>query len=387
MFTLALLDFLQTDVAVDVLTLLQAEALSDQNHLAWAVRLRKTFTVAQVGVLLETARLRQKAVAKFSTDAARMVFTADALEQASHPLVVRYGRTARFATLTDVCCGIGTDSMGFARAGVSVQGIDLDPIRVAMARWNSAALGLACTFDTGDATQPISTDGTIFFDPGRRENGRRLHHVEQYQPPLSTLRGWSAGEIIVKLSPAVDLAELAPYAGRLRFISVRGELKEALLTVSPTEISQREALVIADDDMSHLYQALAIPDAHSVSAPLAYLIEPDAAIIRAGLVQDIAYSVGAYQMDSQIAYLTSDQPVLHPAVRQWRILDWMPFHVKNLRAYLRQRGFGTITVKKRASPVTPEALIAQLKPQGANACVVVLTRYRDAPIMIVCAEA
>lgn len=385
MFTLALLDFLQTPPAQAVLAQLHAAALTEQNHLAWAARLRKTFSPEQASVLLETARLRRRAVTKFGEAAAQMVFTADALEQASHVSVVTHCRQARFSQVLDLCCGIGTDSLGFARQPATVEGVDLDAVRVAMARLNSAALGLPATFTVGDATAARGFDGTIFFDPARRDDGKRIYHVEQYQPPLSTLRQWQAPEIIVKLSPGVDLSELEAYPGRVSFISVNGDLKEALLTLAADETPQREALVIGGDTL-HRYQSAGAFDPSPITPPLAWFLEPDPAIIRAGLVRDLALTVGAQQMDPQIAYLTSEQPIVHPALRQWRILDWMPFHVKKLRAYLRERHIGTVTVKKRASPLTPEALLAQLKPQGSNACVVVLTRYRNDPIMVVCAE-
>jgi hypothetical protein len=89
-------------------------------------------------------------------------------------------------------------------------------------------------------------------------------------------------------------------------------------------------------------------------------------------------------MDEQIAYLTSDHLVDHPGLRSWRIQAWMPFHLKRLRAYLRAHHIGQVTVKKRAAPITPEALIAQLKPRGSEACVIVLTRFRDDPIAVIC---
>lgn len=103
-------------------------------------------------------------------------------------------------------------------------------------------------------------------------------------------------------------------------------------------------------------------------------------------MRDLAHLVDAYQMDEQIAYLTAEQPVAHPALRCWRVQAWMPFHVKRLRAYLQAHHIGRVTVKKRATPITPEALLAQLKPRGDHACVIVLTRHRDDPIAIVCDE-
>jgi hypothetical protein len=383
MFTLALIDFLQTQPAQATLADLAAQPINEHNHLQLAESLRRRFTLEQASALLETARLRQKAAARFGTAAQRMFFTADALEQASHPLIVRYGRPVHSAEVWDLCCGIGTDSIGFAAQGKRVCGVDIDPVRVAMAQLNAEALGVQVSFHVGDAADVRAVEGTIFFDPARRRDGRRLTHVEAYEPPLSTMTRWQAAEILVKLSPGVDLSEIEQYGGRVDFISVDGELKEALLHPDPAQLQRREAVLVTAAGAVRFAPWPRLPE-REVRPPQRFLIEPDPAIIRAGLVRDIAQEVDAYQMDEQIAYLTSDHLVDHPGLRSWRIQAWMPFHLKRLRAYLRAHHIGQVTVKKRAAPITPEALIAQLKPRGSEACVIVLTRFRDDPIAVIC---
>lgn len=71
-------------------------------------------------------------------------------------------------------------------------------------------------------------------------------------------------------------------------------------------------------------------------------------------------------------------------LRAWKIREWLPFNLKKLRARLRQMDVGTLTVKKRGSPITPEELIRKLKLKGTQSATVVLTRYRDQPIAIIC---
>ncbi|MFQ3674767.1 MAG: methyltransferase domain-containing protein [Aggregatilineales bacterium] len=384
-FTLDLLDFLQTAPAVDALLDLASQPITEHNHLKLAGQLRRRFTAEQTSALIETARLRQKAAPRYGEAAQRMFFTADALEQASHPWIVRHGRSLRSAEVWDMGCGIGTDSIGLAQQGKRVIGIDLDPVRVAMAQLNAEAQGASAEFRVGDAREALTTTGAIFFDPARRSDGRRLYHVEQYQPPLSTLRRWQAAEVVVKLSPGVELDEVAEYGGRIDFISVEGELKEALLYVDPTQPQQREALLLTATGAQRFTPLPLLPE-RELRPPLGWLLEPDPAIIRAGLVRDLAHMVDAYQMDEQIAYLTAEQPPEHVALRAWRVRAWMPFHLKRLRAYLQAHNIGRVTVKKRATPITPEALIRQLKPRGDNACVIVLTRHLDDPIAIICDE-
>ena len=75
-----------------------------------------------------------------------MYFTPDGLEQATR-LPVATHRAARLArpptpAPLDLGCGIGGDLLAFARAGLTAAGVDLDPLRVAVAAANLAALGL-----------------------------------------------------------------------------------------------------------------------------------------------------------------------------------------------------------------------------------------------------
>jgi len=91
----------------------------------------------------------------------------------------------------------------------------------------------------------------------------------------------------------------------------------------------------------------------------------------------------AAQLDADIAYLTSERRQPTPFARVWAVEDWFPFQLKRLRAYLRARQVGRVTVKKRGSPLQPEALIRDLRLRGDGERVVFLTHLKGRPIVIV----
>lgn len=381
------LDFLASAPGGALLAHLRDQDLSEARTLAILSALRKTYTADQSRAALTMARLQLKAMDKFGADASRLFFTEDALQQASDPLVRRYraGLVKAGARVLDACCGIGADALAFAGMGAQVLGLDLDPARVAIARHNAAALGLESPrFEVADVSQGIPAGyDLVFFDPARRDaQGRRIFDVERYLPPLSTVRGWPPGPLMVKLSPGVDVSQLAEYGGGVEFISVAGDLKECVLRLNSGVVGM-SATLLRDDSALHWRRDDPTPEV-GLSSPLAWLLEPDPAIIRAGLVEDVAVHFNAFMLDSTIAYLTADDAPRSPWVRGWPVLDWMPFHVKSLRAYLRQHDVGQVTVKKRGSPVTPEALIPQLKLKGAQERVLVLTRCREQPVVLIC---
>lgn len=387
MITLELLEFLASTAGERLLTRLEGEDLSDANTLRLLTAVRKDYPAAEAGAALELARLRKRGAHKFGDDAVRMFFTREALEQASDPLIRRYrSGSASGRHIIDVCCGIGSDLLAFARAGGDVLGIDLDPVRIAMAQMNAAALGVSARFEVGDARDPLPSADLIFFDPARRtQDGKRIFHVEQYEPPLGLIRAWNS-PVMVKLSPGVDLAQIEAYAGGVEFISVDGDLKEAVLLVNGTERANPLATLLLDDGQVLHWHGGDAPAKAPITKPRGWLIEPDPALIRAGLVTDAAVQWDASQLDETIAYLVADQPPETPWARSWQVLDWMPFSVKKLRAVMREQNVGTVTVKKRGTAVTPEILIPQLKLKGSESRTLVLTRLKGEQIILICAD-
>jgi hypothetical protein len=121
-----------------------------------------------------------------------------------------------------------------------------------------------------------------------------------------------------------------------------------------------------------------------LSLPAAYLYEPDPAILRARLVATLAEQLGAAQLDREIAYLTAARAVATPLARCWRVLEWLPFSLKRLRARLHTLDAGAVTVKKRGSPLDTNALARQLSGAGSRPLVVVLTQAQGRPVALIC---
>jgi SAM-dependent methyltransferase len=392
--TLETLAFLDSPAGERLLTRLATEDLSEANTLRLLTALRREVAPEQAGAALKMAHLRLKAVDKFGADATRLFFTRPALEQASDPRIRDWrARTSGIdgRSVVDACCGIGADSLAFARGGASVLGLDIDPLRVEIARHNAAALGLSARFEVADVRDGLPHCDLAFFDPARRdEAGKRIHDVEQYQPPLSMVKSWKVDTIQVKLSPGVDVSQLSDYLppvrnGSVSFISVDGDLKEALLRLG--DAPGQTTAVLLKDGATHEWARGQVDTPSIVSQPRAWLVEPDPALIRAGLVADAAAAFTGSQLDETIAYFTTDERPDSPWLRAWKILDWMPFNGKKLRAYLREQGVGNVTVKKRGSAVTPEVLIPQLKLRGSEARTLVLTRCQGEQIVLVCEAA
>jgi hypothetical protein len=158
---------------------------------------------------------------------------------------------------------------------------------------------------------------------------------------------------------------------------------EALLWGPGRAAAWRRATLVAGDAVVEL-TADADPGPAPAGPVRGWLHEPDPAVIRSGLVALVANRIAGTLVDPTIAYLTSDAAADSPWVRSYRVEEVLPFNLKKLRALLRARGVGRVTVKKRGSAIEPETLARQLRGPGAGSAVVVVTRVAGAPTALVC---
>ncbi|MEV7686440.1 methyltransferase domain-containing protein [Streptomyces bungoensis] len=356
-------------------------------ELAVATRLRREHPAELVSAALGQARLRQRAAAKFGPeDAGRMFFTPNGVEQSTRASVAAY-RARRFTELgvtsvADLCCGIGGDAIALARAGIRVLAVDRDPLTAAVARANAEALGLAELIEVreADVTQ-VSTEGydAVFADPARRGGRGRIFDPEAYSPPLSWAVATALGapRAALKVAPGIP-HEAVPAEAEAEWISDGGDVKEAVLWFGTEPGLVRATLLPGPRTLRS--RGLPDPPVRPVGR---YLYEPDGAVIRAHLVAEVAEEVGGGLLDETIAYVTADELCATEYASAYEITDRLPFNVKKLKALLRERQVGVLTVKKRGSAVEPEELRRKVRPQGPNAATVFLTRVAGAPTMLI----
>lgn len=367
--------------------------ISEDNHLKLAQQLRQDFSTEETHALLETALLRQRAADKFSR-APEMYFTRAALEQASSEIVSRYraGRLERagIQTIADLGCSIGGDSLAMS-SHARVFGIDRSLTRLVMARENIRTYGNSRRFTPicADLIElPAFPVDAFFADPARRDaQGRRLFSPADYIPPLPRLLDrWlpAVPHAAVKISPGIDYNDIPPQAG-IEFISLDGEVKEGLLWFGDLrDGAQRRAMLLPQG--ATLTATEDDGDPVPITLPRSFLFEPDGAVIRAHLVEQLARRMDVTMIDPTIAYLTGDTPINTPFARCFAVEESMPFHLKKLRARLRQLNVGRVIVKKRGSPLTPEALQQRLNLEGEREVIVFLTRVRSEPYILIAQE-
>jgi hypothetical protein len=324
----------------------------------------------RAGILVETVRLRRKAADKLP-GTAEWLFTDEALQQATAAVVAAHrARRLSGARVHDATCSIGTELAALADRAAYVVGSDLDPVRLAMARHN---VGTGVQLLRADALRPVTRDTVVLLDPARRRGGRRTFDPREYTPPLDVaLDTYADRDLVVKCAPGIDFGALRRlgFDGEIEITSYGGSVREACLWsagLTSTGVTRRASVLDRGEELTD-----ADPDDCEVAPAGRWIIDPDGAVVRAGLVRHYAARHGLWQLDPEIAYLSGDR--LPDGVRGFEVFEQVAYQEKRLRQALAAHDAGTVEILVRGVDVDPDALRRRLKPRGGTAISVVVTR-------------
>lgn len=367
-FTLADIRYLASGEGAAALAEVAGYPLTEASRLADIASARKRFG-DRVAVLVETVLLRRRAAAKF-VDADGWLFTDEALQQATAaPVAEHRAKRLAGAVVHDVTCSIGGELAALRNSAAYAMGSDLDAVRLAMARHNLGEVDLC----RADALYPVTHGTVIVADPARRTGGARRFDPRAYSPPLDRLLEVYAGrDIVVKCAPGIDFAAVRGlgWSGEVEVTSLAGGVREACLwtgglanpgvTRRATMLDRAEQLTDAD------------PDDCSVGPPGRWIVDPDGAVVRAGLVRQYGHRHGLWQLDPDIAYLSGDS--LPAGVRGFEVIDRLDYRERALRQAVTAHDAGSLEILVRGVDVDPDALRVKLRPRGSQRLALIITR-------------
>lgn len=329
--------------------------------------------------MVETVLLRRRAAAKLAElpETSRWLFTDEALQQASAAPVARHrahriAAAAPDAAVHDVTCSVGTELAVLSELTDRLLGSDLDLVRLAMACHNVGGVAVV----RADALAPVSRGTVVLADPGRRGGGRRRFDSADYQPALDQLLDvYSDRDIAVKVAPGIDFAQIRQlgFDGEIEVTSWRASVREACLWspgLAGAGVRRRATILDRDEQITD-----AEPDDCEVRPAGRWIVDPDGAVVRAGLVRQYAARYGLWQIDPDIAYLSGDE--LPDGVRGFEVLETLAYSEKRLRQVLTARDCGALEILVRGVrdvQADPDGLRRRLRLRGAQALSVVITR-------------
>jgi SAM-dependent methyltransferase len=378
---------LLTSEGQELLRLLAGQDVTPDTSLRLAEELRGRYPPALIATALTQQALRQAGRAKFSR-ADEMYFTRAGLEQASSDLTAGHSarRFAGQSLIADLCCGIGGNLSALARAAGQVLAVDADLDTLRFARHNAAVHGaasrvLAVCASVEDLVLADPPVAGIFIDPARRIGERRLRTGDS-RPPLSWCVALANQVAAVGIKAAPGLQhDLVPAGWEVEFVAVGRELKEALLWSPALATTGRRATILPE---GQTMMAAATPAPVPVEPPGEYLLDPNPAVTRAGLVEELARDIGAWKIDPMIAFLASNRPVSSPFARTLKVIESMPWHERQVARRLRQLEIGVADIRRRGLAGDVEQIHRRLGLRGEGSATIVLTRREGRPWCLIC---
>jgi hypothetical protein len=363
-----------------------------------------------VAAALTQQRLRARAVAKFGEFATDMLYTPDGLEQASR-LEVAATHAGRFynaslATVHDLGCGIGSDAVAMSALGVTVRGVDIDPVTAAVADTNlrpwpdsRAREGMAEEFEA--PRDPLRSRVGVWLDPARRVPGhtgrhgriKRVFRLDEIRPTWEFVLqvATAVPATGAKLSPSMP-HDAVPLGAEAQWTSFGGEVLECAVWWGPLAYTPgRTARILGPNTAPvEVDEQMCEPDpplVQSATSIGAWLYEPDRAVTQAGLLGAVTAATLGSEVERGLGYVLSDAEVDIPFARRYAVLESMPFTVKTLRAWLGQHGVTGLTIKKRGVRLDDDQLRRELRigrkaGDGAQATVI-LTRVAGRQTVLV----
>ncbi len=378
-------DELLSPAGAGLLDRLQGVAITPERALSLAAELRSSYPPDLVAAVLTQQALRSSARQKFSR-ADDMLFTRPGLEQASSELTAAQS-ARRFAgqpVIADLCCGIGGNLTSLAAEARHVVAVDADLDTLRYAGHNAAVYGL-----TGQVTivcadvRDLRLPGCVtaaFIDPARRAAGRRLR-AGNSEPPLDwcLMLAGTIPQVCIKAAPGLQ-HDLVPPGWEIEFVAIGRALKEALLWSPAFATTGRRATILP----AGATLVSSPGDPIGVGEPGEYLLDPNPAVTRAGLVQELGRDLGARQLDEHTAFLCVDRYVGTPFARTLRVLESMPWHERQAARRLRELGVGAADIRRRGLAGDVEQIRRRLGLQGDRQATIVLTRRAGRPWGLIC---
>ena len=366
-----------------------------------------------------------------SYHAARCIIPSLAYEQSTAEAVAA-SREYRGELCIDLTCGLGVDSLYFAKHFEKVIAIERDPLLSDIARYNFGLLGAdnievmndsaerfidivssACPVVADPSSATLSdansspATGLIFADPDRRGTmGRKLYRLKDCAPDMEAMMPQLiqiALAIVIKCSPLFDVDAPRQLFGDhtlCRVVSLGGECKEVIIEVGKhIPRPQVEAFVVGrgavryDAVRSKLWSASPdkTPDQAPRSIPLLapelshglykYLIIPDVALQKSRTAVDYFSSLGAY-IDSDNGYAFSSAPLETPFGRMLRIGSIEKYAPKLLTQRLKKRGIKRMNILCRNFPVAAAEIARKTGVAEGGEHTFAFTRLGNEPVMI-----
>lgn len=267
------------------------------------------------------------------------------IEQSSSEITSQYkARLISGERLVDLTGGFGVDSYFLAQKVGQLTHCEIDRELSQIAACNFAVLGaknVHCIADDGISFLQNTADkfDWLFVDPSRRSDLKgKVFLLEDCLPNvvdhLDLLLSKSRN-LLIKLSPILDINAVVHKLKNVKEVHIvahMNEVKELLIVIekdneAPVKIKTINLKKNTEDSFEAVYNTGATS---KFSSPKTYLFEPNGAILKAGLFNQVSQQFNVFKLHVNSHLYTSDELIYFPG-RRFEILSSFKYNPKEIK--------------------------------------------------------
>lgn len=279
------------------------------------------------------------------------------IEQTSSEITAAYKASiVKGESLADITGGFGVDTYFFSERFTSVDHFEQNQELSEIVKHNFKQLGKRnVTFFAEDGIEGIKTKhyDIIYVDPSRRHATKgKVFFLKDCEPNLVEHQDFlmeHCNTMFVKTSPMLDISvglnELKNVS-EIHIVAVNNEVKELLWVVSKTvsEDILIKTIHFTKEGKEEFQFKLQSESNNNYTAPLTYLYEPNAAIMKSGGFSKICDAFSVYKLAQHSHLFTSEELIDFPG-RVFKINSMIPYQKAamkesaNIKANISTRNF------------------------------------------------
>lgn len=278
--------------------------------------------------------------------------------------VAKY-RAARLkcSTIADISCGVGGQTIYFAKECDRVYAVEIDPKKIAYARKNCKLLGIDnVEFICGDALSPEIIEqlpelDIVFSDPARpaSEDMRDIANLRPAIPEVIAAYSSRASGFAFEAPPQLT-PERIPFECEKEYISLDGKLNRLDLYFG--NLMRCDTSAVSLPSGSRIESASVTQELRTAEKPAYFAYEPEEAVERAGLLprlaqelSELAPDISLFVIDRKRLFLTCDLALEHPMLKnRYKVLATQDFDSAQINTFLKKNGFGTVILRAAVEP-------------------------------------
>jgi len=281
-----------------------------------------------------------------------LFMTKEDLRFATHRLIAQH-RAKRLAcrTIAEIGCGIGSQTIEFAKTCKKVIAVEIDPRKVAFARANCDKFKIKnvefiCA-DGVEVIEHIAEADVVFCDPERAPEAKE-RTIDAFSPSIMGLLDACAhktSDVAIELPPQMkDI----PINGELEYASIEGKIARLTIYRGSLAKCKKSAVALPSGDTIQAHA----PQIHlsESETPLDFIFEVDESVTKSDLIDRLGVKGMCLIKDSKPLLLTSGKQEVSPFFRSTFKLIAIINQKTEIRPALENNGAGKAIIRYSIDP-------------------------------------